>query len=135
MTDQHTPQQQPGQQQKQDASNGFAHGVRRRLTSPSWLSRAAGVGLSSVSIGFVALFIFVLDTGGDLTLITRPPRMQITLVLPTVIAVLTAATTVGAALAWWRSYWTLQARLHQTVLALLGLGFSWQLATLGLLPL
>ncbi|MCY4732084.1 hypothetical protein KY092_16095 [Natronomonas gomsonensis] len=104
------------------------------MTSPSWLSRAAGVGLCSVSIGFVVLFVFVLETGGDLTLITRPLPMQIALALPPVIAILAAVTAGGAILAWWHSYWSLRIRLHQTVLAVLGVGFSWQLATLGFLP-
>lgn len=134
MTDQHTSQQRAGQEQEH-IDRRYIHGVKRRLTSLSWLARAAGVGLSSVSIGFVVLFMFVLETGGDLTLITQPLPMQIALALPTVIAVLTAATTVGTVLAWWNSYWSLRMRLHQTVLTLLGLGFSWQLATLGFLPL
>ena len=30
-------------------------------------------------------------------------------------------------------YWSLTARIHQTIVALLGLGFSWQLSTLGFL--
>ena len=134
MTDQHCPRQ-TGQQQNRDATSEFVHGITRRLRSPPWLSRAAGVGLCSVSIGFVVLFVFVLETGGDLTLITRPLPMQIALALPPVIAVLAAGTAGGAILAWWHGYWSLRIRLHQTVLAVLGVGFSWQLATLGFLSL
>lgn len=135
MTEQHISQQRTGEEHEYVDRSEYIHGVKRRLTSLSWLARAAGVGLSSVSIGFVVLFMFVLESGGDLTLFTRPLPMQIALALPTVIAVLTIATTVGTLLAWWNSYWSLRVRLHQTVLTLLGLGFSWQLATLGFLPL
>lgn len=134
MTDQHVSRTQTEQERERANQTGPTHGIERRLTSLAWLARVARVGLSSVSIGFVVLFTFVLETGGDLTLFTRPLPMQIALSLPTVIAVLTAATTVGAGLAWWNSYWSTPARIHQTVVALFGLGFSWQLATLGLLP-
>jgi hypothetical protein len=134
MTDQRIPQHQTGRPDERDDRNGFTYGIKRRLTSPSWLARTAGVALSSISIGFVVLFAFVLKIGGDLTLITRPIPMQIALALPAVIAALTAATMVGAGLAWWNSYWSVRARIHQTASALLGLGFCWQLATLGFLP-
>lgn len=135
MTDQHISQQQTEQQHEYDERSGFTHGVKRRLTSASWLARAASVGLSSFSIGFVMLFMFVLETGGDLTLFTRPLPMQIALTLPYLIGALTLGTSVGALLAWRYRYWSLTTRIHQTVLALLGLVFSWQLSTLGFLSL
>lgn len=133
MTDQHVSQQRTEQLHEHADRNGVTHGVKRRLTSASWLARAASVGLSSISIGFVVLFMFVLETGGDLTLFTRPLSMQIALTLPYLIAVLTLGTTAGALLAWWYRYWSLAVRIHQTVLALLGLAFCWQLSTLGFL--
>jgi len=135
MTDQHPSQQRTEQQHKYDNRSGFTHNVTRRLTSASWLARAAGVALSSVSIGFVVLFIFVLETSGELTLITRPLLMQIALTLPYLIGGLTLGTIVGAMLAWRYRYWSFTTCIHQTVLALLGLLFSWQLSTLGFLPL
>ena len=135
MTEQPVSQSKTGQQTEHDDRNRFAYGVKRRVTSPSWLARAAGVALSSVSIGFVVLFLFVLETSGELALITRPFPMQIALALPVVIAALTIVTTVGSGLAWWNKYWSLRARIHQTVLAVLGLGFCWQLVTLGFLSL
>ncbi|SMO91182.1 hypothetical protein [Halorubrum cibi] len=135
MTDQQVSQQRTEQQHEYNNRNGFKHRVRRRLTSPSWLSRAAGVGLSSVSIGFVILFMFVLETGGDLTLFTRPLPIQVALTLPYLIGILTLGTTVGTLMAWRYRFWSVTTRIHQTVLALLGLVFSWQLSTLGLLPL
>jgi hypothetical protein len=134
MTDQYVSQQRTEQQHESDDRSGFMYDVKRRLTSASWLARVASVGLSSISIGFVVLFVFVLETGGDLTLFTRPLPMQIALALPYLIGALTFGTTVGVVLAWRYRYWSLTTRIHQTVLALLGLVFSWQLSTLGFLP-
>lgn len=130
-----TDQQQTRQLYGDTNRDRIRHGVKRRLTSLSWLARAAGVGLSSVSIGFVVLFMFLLETGGDLMLITRPLPMQMALVLPYLIGILTLGTTAGALLAWRYRYWSRTARIHQTILALLGLAFSWQLSTLGFLAL
>lgn len=114
-------------------------GIRRRLersvTSPSWLARAAGIGLSGVSMGFALLFLFLVARGGELTLITRPLPVQFVLALPYLIVLLTLGTILGAILAWWNHYWSRPARIHQTILTLLGLGFSWQLTTLGFLTL
>lgn len=132
MTDQHTSQQRTEQHGSDDRTE-FTNGVTRRLTSPSWLARAAGVGLSSVSIGFVALFMVILDTGGELTLITRPLPMQLVLAFPYLIGALTLGTTAGVLLAWRYHYWSLTTRIHQTILALLGLVFSCQLSILGFL--
>ena len=135
MTDQRRAQQSAGPPDEHTDHRGVTDALSHRVTSPSWLARAASVGLSSVSIGFVALFAFVLETGGDLTLITRPPPMQVALALPYLIGILTLGTTAGALLAWRYRYWSLTARIHQTILALLGLGFSWQLSTLGFLAI
>lgn len=135
MTDQHVPRQRTEDPHEHDDESEFMHCVKCRLTSPPWLARATGVGLSSVSIGFVALFLFVLETGGEVTLFTRPLTMQIALALPYLIGALTLGTTVGALVAWWYRYWSLPLRIHQTVLTLLGIAFSWQLSTLGFLAL
>lgn len=133
MTDEHVSHRPAGQPDEYDDHGGVTNRLKDRLTSPSWLARAAGVGLSGVSVGFVVLFAFVLGSGGELTLITRPVPMQIALALPSLVAVLTVGTTVGTLLAWRYRYWSLPARVHQTVLALLGLAFTWQLWTLGFL--
>lgn len=133
MTDRNASQRRTGQQHEQADRNGFTDGVKRRVTSASWLARAASVGLRSVSLGFVVLFVFVLETGGDLTLFTRPLPMRIALTLPYLIAVFTLGTIAGTLMAWRYRYWSLLARIHRTVLALLGLAFCWQLSTLGFL--
>jgi hypothetical protein len=133
MTDDHVSHQPVGRRDEHDGRRGFTVRLKRRLTSPPWLARAAGVGLSGVSLGFVVLFAFVLGSGGELTLITRPLPMQVALALPSLVAAFTLGTTVGTLLAWRYRYWSLAARIHQTILALLGLAFTWQLWTLGFL--
>lgn len=135
MTDRHVPQQQMENSHERNDQRGFIHAVKRRVTSPPWLARTAGAGLSSVSIGFIVLFLFVLESGGEVTLFTRPLAMQVALLLPYFIGILTVGTTVGALLAWWCQYWSLPVRIHQTVLALLGIAFCWQLVVLGFLAL
>lgn len=135
MTDQDVSQQRTGQPYDENGRGGITNGIKRRLTSPSWVARAASVGLSSVSIGFVVLFMFVLETGGELTLFTRPLPMQIALELPYLVGILTLGATAGALLAWWHRYWSLAVRIHQSILAVLGLAFCWQLWTLGFLAL
>ncbi len=132
MTDKRVPQQQTEQHERM-VRGGFANTLMRRLTSPSWLARTAGVALSGVSIGFVLLFMFVLETGGEVTLFTRPLTMQIALALPYLIGVLTLGTTAGVLLAWWYRYWSVPVRIHQTILALLGIALCWQLSLLGFL--
>ncbi|MDJ1431920.1 hypothetical protein [Halostagnicola sp. A-GB9-2] len=106
-------------------------GIERRITSLSWIARASGVGLCFGSIGFVLLFVSVIERGGELTLITRPVPMRIALALPSLLVVFTLSTAVGALLAWRYRYWSLRARVHQTFLAALGVGFVWQLYSLG----
>lgn len=133
MTDQSISHQQSGQSTGHTDSDGITRGFTHRRLNPAWLARAAGVGLSGVSIGFVLLVLFIIESSGGLTLITRPLPMQVALALPYLIGILTLGTTAGALLAWWHRYWSLSARIHQTLLALLGLGFCWQLATLGFL--
>lgn len=135
MTDKPISQRQTGQQHEHEGRSRFTNGVKRRLTSPSWLARTAGIALSSVSIGFVVLFMSALGTGGEATLFTRPLTMQIALTLPYLIGLLTLGTTAGSLVAWRHRYWSFSVRIHQTVLALLGIAFSWQLSTLGFIQI
>lgn len=100
-----------------------------------WVARVTGVGLSAISLGFVLVLFVVLENGGELMLITRPIPMQVVLALPYLIVLFTLGTTIGAVLAWWNRYWSQRIRIHQTVLAIFGLGFSWQLIRLGFLTL
>lgn len=59
--------------------------------------------------------------------------MRLALTLPYVVALLALATALSTVIAWRRSFWSLWGRLHQTVVAVLGLAFVWQLFTLGFL--
>ena len=131
MTDQHVSHQQTDQLQESDDESRITRDLTGGVTRLPWLARAAAVGLSAVSLGFVVLFSLIVGTGGSLTLVTRPLAMQIALTLPYLVVLLTLVTNVGAVLSWRNGYWSLSARVHQTLLALLGLAFSWLLSTLG----
>jgi hypothetical protein len=133
MTDQHVTHQQTDQLQESDDANRVTRDDTGKFTRLPWLARTVAIGLSGVSLGFVLLFSFIVGMGGNLTLITRPLAMQIALTLPYLVVLFTLVTTVGAALAWRNGYWSLSARAHQTLLALLGLVFSWLLSNLGFL--
>lgn len=111
----------------------FAGVVATRVADPAWLARAAGVGLCVVSLGFVGLLVATVAAFGEVGLFADPLPKRVALALPPVVGVLAAATAVGAVLGWWKRYWSTWGRVHQTLLALLGVGFAWQLSTLGLL--
>lgn len=121
-----------GRERSYLASVGRA--VRRRAANPPWLARSAGVGLAVVSLAFVAGFLAVLGTHGLTLFVTNPATMRVLLALPYIIVVLATGTVVGAALSWRHGYWSRAARIHQTVLAVLGVAFVWQLFELGVLP-
>jgi len=116
-----------------DRAGVIVRAVGRRLGSPAWLSRAAAVGLCGTAIGLVGTFAVAIASHGRIALLTRPFPMGIALLLPYLVSGFAGGTLVGAILAWWNRYWSLAARTHQTILALLGLGFVWQLAVLGFL--
>ena len=64
-----------------------------------------------------------------------PPTMKWLLIVTQVCAGLAAVTVLGCLVAWWRRYWRFTGRLHYTLVALAGLGFTWFLYTWNLLPL
>jgi len=109
-------------------------GIRRRATSLPWLARAAAVGLCVGSLGLVGSFVLALGQHGLTLFVTNPPTIQIVLVLSYMVALFAAGTAIGAVLAWRHRYWSRIARIHQTVLAVLGIAFVWQLFVLGFLP-
>lgn len=113
---------------------GVRHALRTRVRSTRWLARASAVGLSVTSIAFAVGFVVVLGDHGLTLFVSNPPAIQAVLVLPALVAVFAVGTTVGAVLAWREGYWSLLGRLYQTILAVLGLAFVWQLAALGFLP-
>jgi len=117
-----------------DHSGTLAPALRRRLGRPAWLARAAAVALCLVSLASVALIAVGFATGGQLAVITQPLPLRVGLAVVPVVAALAAGTAVGTLLAWYEGYWSRAARVHQTVLAVLGLVFVWQLFALGFLP-
>lgn len=133
MTETSRSRERSAESQEQDDQRMVLDGLESPGKTTAWLARVAGVGLSVVSVGFVFLFVFVLGKAGEVSLFTRPLSMRIVLAVPNFIAILTVATTIGVVLAWWNRYWSLRERIHQTLLALLGIVFSWQLAVLGFL--
>lgn len=124
---------------REPRSSASAKGVRvspiqvtyRRLPSHAWVARVSGIMLSATAVIFCLSLLLLLDTGGELALITRPLSVHITLLLPYLIAVFAFGTAVSAPIAWKRSYWSRRVRFHQTLLAFLGLAFTWQLFKLG----
>lgn len=118
---------------REGGSIGLRAATTRRLTSTAWLARAAGFGLSASSVGFVVALGVALSSGGRIALFTRPLPLRIALAVPYLVLAFAAGTTLGTVLAWWRGYWSIGGRIHQTVLTILGLALVWKLFELGLL--
>lgn len=108
--------------------------THRHTFRAAWLTRVASVGLCLASLVFVVSFAAVFGISGLPALVTPTPLMRLALALPYVVMLLTIATAIGTGIAWRRSSWSLWARLHQTVVAVLGIAFVWQLFALGFLP-
>ena len=108
----------------------------RRISSPTWLARASAIGLCVSSLAFVALFISGLaaEPTEELALVVEPLPLRLALWIPAFIGVFAVGTFVGAVVAWYNSYWSLVGRIHQTILAILGVLFVWQLSVFGFLP-
>jgi hypothetical protein len=113
---------------------GLRHALRNRFLSPRWLARSSAVALSVTSIAFALGFVLIFGDHGLTLFVSNPPTTRAVLVLPSLVAVFAFGTTVGAVLAWRDGDWSRLGRLHQTLLAVLGLAFVWQLAALGFLP-
>lgn len=107
--------------------------VHRRTPRAAWLARTARIGLCLTSLLFAICFAVALGSGGLPALLTPTPLMRLALTLPYAVALLALATALSTVIAWRRSFWSLWGRLHQTVVAVLGLAFVWQLFTLGFL--
>ena len=106
----------------------------RRVGNLAWVGRASAVGLCLSSIAFVAGFVFVLSSGGNLALATVPLLLRVVFALPYLVALFAFGTVAGAVSGWRQGYWLLAGRLHQTILAVIAVLFVWQLLVLGFLP-
>jgi hypothetical protein len=99
------------------------------LSSLAWLSCAAG-------IAFLIGVAVVLREPNEIAFgLTR--EMRGLLALTQICLVLAAATVLGTVIAWRNRYWRVSGRLHYTLVALAGVGFTcflyyWNLLTFGL---
>jgi tryptophan-rich sensory protein len=105
----------------------------KRLRDGRWVARGIRHDFCLVALAVVVGIGLAVARHGELALVTRPPTMQVALALAPIVALLALSTAVSAVLAWWRGYWSVVGRLTQTIVAVLGLGFLWQLHVLGLL--
>jgi CubicO group peptidase (beta-lactamase class C family) len=97
------------------------------LSCVAWL-------LSVAAIGFTGGLVYVLRDPNEIAF-GLPPAMQWLLVATQVCGGLAALTVLGCLVAWWRRYWRFTGRLHYTLVALAGVGFTWFLYAWNLLPL
>lgn len=105
----------------------------RRLTTPAWLARVSALGLCVSSLGFVALVVAGFAIEGELAIVTTPLPLRLALWLPPFVAAFAAGTLAGAVVGWYDRYWSFPVRIHQTILAALGVLFVWQLFAHGFL--
>jgi hypothetical protein len=63
------------------------------------------------------------------------PLLKALIMLTAVCAALAALTVIGCLVAWWQGYWRLSGRIHYTLVALAGVGFTFFLYNWNLLPL
>ena len=71
--------------------------------------------------------------GGDLAFVIEPLPLRLAGVLSYVVPVAAVVVVVATIVAWRRAAWSWPVRLHQAVVGLLGVAFTWQLASLGVL--
>jgi CubicO group peptidase (beta-lactamase class C family) len=101
------------------------------LSCLAWLLSVAGV-------AFTAGLVYVLRDPNEIAFGLTPPLKWLLAATPAC-AVLAVLTVLGCLVAWRRRYWRLTGRLHYTLVALAGVGFtwflySWNLLTFGRLP-
>jgi CubicO group peptidase (beta-lactamase class C family) len=99
-------------------------------TSLSW----AGWLLSAVSLGWVIAVAVVCSDPTDAIAFGASPELNALLLVPQFIAALAGVTLLACLVAWVRGYWRLSGRLHYTLVALAGAGFTWFLYYWNLLP-
>lgn len=89
--------------------------------------------LSALSIGFLGgMLIAMMDP--DQVVFGLSPTVKALLVMAPVCAVLAALAVLCCLVAWIRGYWRLTGRIHYTLVALAGIGFTWFLYYWNLLP-
>jgi hypothetical protein len=79
---------------------------------------------AAVSVGFGIALAYVLQDANDIAF-GMTPRLNALLAVPQFCVGLAALTVVGCMIAWIKRYWRLTGRLHYTLVALAGIGFTW----------
>jgi CubicO group peptidase (beta-lactamase class C family) len=87
------------------------------LSFLAWLGAA-------VSLGFGAALAYVLKDPSEIAF-GMTPRLNALLAVPQFCAGLAAITVLGCLVAWIKRYWRVTGRLHYTLVALAGIGFTW----------
>ena len=90
--------------------------------------------LGIASLAFAGGLGYVLSDPNDIVF-GLTPLLKALVMLTAVCAGLAALTVIGCLVAWWRGYWRLSGRLHYTLVALAGVGFTFFLYNWNLLPL
>jgi len=92
--------------------------------------------LSVVAVGLACAVAFVMQDTTDIVF-GLTPVLKSLLLVPQLIAGLATLTALGCLVAWWKGYWRLTGRLHYTLVALAGIGFTgflyyWNMLSFGL---
>jgi hypothetical protein len=87
------------------------------LTCLGWL-------LSLLAVGFAVALVVVLQDSNEVEFGLTPPVRGL-LAVTQVCAALAALTVLACLIAWGKHYWRLSGRLHFTLVALAGVGFTW----------
>ena len=93
--------------------------VFRFLSCLAWL-------LSGVAIAFIVTAAVALEEPTDIVF-GLPLLLKRALLAPQFIVGLSAVTFLGCLIAWINGYWRFTGRLHYTLVALAGIGFTWLL--------
>lgn len=82
--------------------------------------------LSGIAIAFLCTAAFALQEPTDIVF-GLPLLLKRVLLAPQFVAGLSAVTALGCLIAWINGYWRFTGRLHYTLVALAGIGFTWLL--------
>ncbi len=106
----------------------------RPSTGPARVARWSALALSLTVVAFAAAFgAGMVIGGGDLAFVIEPLPLRLAEALSYLVPVATVVVVVATIVAWRRAGWSWPVRLHQGAVSLLGVAFTWQLASLGVL--
>ncbi len=106
----------------------------RTSVGPARVARWSAVALSLTVVAFAGAFALGMALGGgDLAFVVEPLPLRFAAVLSYLVPLATGVVVVATLLAWRRAGWSWPVRLHQSAVGLLGVAFTWQLTSLGVL--